>query len=288
MTLSPRFFAGIFLTALLIATVGIGQAHATREAHTFKLYKGSKHIYTRYYDIRLSHEGLIKATITIDDFGASGVDGAVVLWICPKKSPTKVAKCRAYEEFSKPGTYIVSTPVDSILLDRTHSYRIILSNVMNIPVRGKLVIEYPGRNTSGQAGSSGQGQAHKKCDLAVTGLSLAGDGRVMVDLKNNGPGKVPNQAWTSNKSVSVMLFREGKRWGGASIKVIDPQRYLQHPGGTATFVSNLKVSGSEKITAVVDYGNRVGETNKVNNGKSVTLGMQAIQPIKIQPRTFKR
>ncbi|MEA3224200.1 MAG: hypothetical protein U9P49_13695, partial [Thermodesulfobacteriota bacterium] len=79
----------------------------------------------------------------------------------------------------------------------------------------------------------------------------------------------------------------------ASIKVIDPQRYLQHPGGTATFVSNLKVSGSEKITAVVDYGNRLGEVDKVNNGKSVTLGAQSgnpttVKPLGVKPRTFKR
>ena len=288
MTLSPRFFAGIFLTALLTVIFGIGQAHATREAHTVELYKMTKgDPYTRYYDIRLSREGLIKATLTIDDFGATGVDGAVVIHICTKKTPTEVANCPIYKEFAQPGTYIVSTPVDSILLNNFPSYRILLNNYMNIPVRGKLVIEYPGRKTSGQAGSSGQGQAHQKCDLAVTDLSLTNDGRVMVDLKNNGPGRVPDQVWTSTKSSSVMLFREGQRWGGASIKVIDPQRNLQNPGGSATYVSNLKITGSEKITAVVDYGNRVGEVDKVNNGMSVTLGAQTVKPTGVKPRTFK-
>jgi hypothetical protein len=37
-----------------------------------------------------------------------------------------------------------------------------------------------------------------------------------------------------------MLFRQGKRWGGASIKVIDPQRRLQQDGWTVTYVSNLR------------------------------------------------
>jgi len=133
----------------------------------------------------------------------------------------------------------------------------------------------------------GQGQAHQKCDLAVSNLSLTNDGRVIVDLKNNGPGKAPKQVWTSNKSVSVMLFREGKRWGGASIKVIDPQRNLRNPGGTATYVSNLKITGTEKITAVVDYGNRLGEVDKVNNGKSVTLGGKNVKLVGVKPRTFK-
>jgi len=287
---SIRFLAGLFLAVLLCATFGNGDAWATREAHTFQLNKMvNNDPYFRYYDIRLSHEGLIKATLTIDDFGASGVVGRVYLGINAKKNPTEVYR-RGWvqKKISKPGTYIVSKPVDSKLINRVRSYRIYLRNQMNIPVRGKLVIEYPGRRNAGQAGSAGQSQAHRKCDLTVTGLALTSDGRVMVDLKNAGPGRVPNQVWTSQKSASVMLFREGKRWGGASIKVIDPQRKLQKPGGKATYVSSLKVVGSKEITAVVDYGNRVGEVDKANNGKSVTLGAQTLKPARAQPRTIKK
>ena len=290
---SIRFLAGLFLAVLLCATFGNGDAWATREAHTVKLYKsdgpGRLNPYTRFYDIRLSHEGLIKATLTIDDFGASGVRQNVGFLIGQKTSPDRHIQFKQSRTFiAEPGSYVVSKTVDSVLLNRSKKFRIILANYMNIPVRGKLVIEYPGRRNAGQAGSAGQSQAHRKCDLVVTGLALTSDGRVMVDLKNAGPGRVPNQVWTSQKSASVMLFREGRRWGGASIKVIDPQRRLQKPGGRATYVSSLKVVGSKEITAVVDYGNRVGEVDKANNGKSVTLGAQTLKPARVQPKTIKK
>ncbi len=287
---SIRLLAGLFLAVLLCATVGTVDARATREAHTVKLYKsegpGRLNPYTRFYDIRLSHVGLIKATLTIDDFGASGVKQNVGFLIGQKTSPDRHIQFKQSRTFiAQPGSYVVSKTVDSVLLNKSKNFRIILANYMNIPVRGKLVIEYPGRRNAGQAGQS---QTHRKCDLTVTGLALTSDGRVMVDLKNAGPGRVPNQVWTSQKSASVMLFREGKRWGGASIKVIDPQRKLQKPGGTATYVSSLKVVGSKEITAVVDYGNRVGEVDKANNGKSVTLGAQTLKPARVQPRTIKK
>ena len=101
-----------------------------------------------------------------------------------------------------------------------------------------------------------------------------------------------DQVWTSHKSATVWLFRQGKCWGGASLKVINPQRRLQRPGGTVIYVSNLRISGEEKISAVVDCEKRIGETNENNDIKLRTLRPQKNQPNQkstdINLRTFKQ
>lgn len=292
---SMRWLSGILFTAVLLTTTFCtGEALAAREVHKLELAKHQgpgQNPYSLFYDIQVIREGPIKATITIDEFGASGYKGNVVTYIRQYKKDSDEADYRdsckiGYKKFSRPGTYILLGAVDSPSLRYCERFRVELHNFMNIPVRGTLVIEYPGKEDAGQT-TGGQGQAHGECDLAVTNLALTGDSLVMVDIKNNGPGEVPSQVWTSSESASVMLFREGKRWGGVSIKVIDPQRNLQKPGGTIRYVSNLKVIGPEKITAVVDYGNRIREADKENNGKVATLGAPAGPSKGFKPRTFK-
>lgn len=294
-----RRMSGILFTALLIVAFGQSEALATREAHTIQLFKANRNgtvpdPYSRHYDIRLTHAGRIKATLHVDDFGATGVKGYIHFGIKTyKRDRRHVAKASlASKKVSQPGVHTITSAIDSDALGASRRYRIYVDNYMNIPARGKLVLEYPGRRGSEETtASGGQRQAHQKCDLLVTRLSLTKDGRVMVDLKNNGPGAVPDQVWSSKQSASVMLFREGRRWGGAAIRVIDPQRRLQPPGGTATYVSNLEVTGPEEITAVVDYGNRVGEANKANNGRVATLGgsdpAPVVPPKGLKPRTLE-
>lgn len=299
MAFCTRCMSGILFTALLIVAFGQNEALANREAHTIQLFKADRSRtvpdpYSRHYDIRLAHEGRIKATLYIDDFGAAGVKGYIHFGIkAYKRDQRHVAKDNlASKKVSQSGIHAITSPIDSDALGVSRRYRIYVDNYMNIPARGKLVLEYPGRRGGEEATEpGGQRQAHRKCDLLVTRLALTKDGRVTVGLKNNGPGAVPDQVWSSNQSASVMLFREGRRWGGAAIRVIDPQRRLQPPGGTATYVSNLEVTGPEEITAVVDYGNRVGEANKANNGRVATLGgsgpAPVVPPKGLKPRTLK-
>jgi hypothetical protein len=104
-------------------------------------------------------------------------------------------------------------------------------------------------------------------DFTITRLFLTNKCRVGVEVKNLGPGNVPDQVWSSHtsKSPGVYLYRNGKKWGGATIWKFDSAKRLKAPGGAATYVSDLKVSDSEKIKAVVDGGNVVAESNNGNN-----------------------
>jgi len=110
-------------------------------------------------------------------------------------------------------------------------------------------------------------------DLVIKNITLNRNCQVVVTVKNNGPGKVPDTVWTHHhpKSAGVYLYINGNEWGGASIWLFDPMKNLQSPGGIATYISKLKVSGLATITAKVDLWNVVKETNEYNNKKMKRL-----------------
>ncbi|ARM31502.1 CARDB domain-containing protein [Prosthecochloris sp. HL-130-GSB] len=111
-------------------------------------------------------------------------------------------------------------------------------------------------------------------DLVVDDIRLDKECRVVVTVKNNGPGTLRDNVWSVHtpKSAGVYLRINGKPWGGATIWKFDPSKSLQKPGGTATYTSNLKVSGSALIEAEVDLWNEVTERNESNNiGKEQLL-----------------
>lgn len=114
-------------------------------------------------------------------------------------------------------------------------------------------------------------------DLTIDKILLDKDCLVTVVVKNLGPGKIPDTVWTVHtpQSAGVYLYRNGSNWGGETIWLFDPTKQLQNPGGTATFVSNLKVTGTESIKATVDLWDAVKEANEKNNSLEVKRTCQA-------------
>jgi hypothetical protein len=110
-------------------------------------------------------------------------------------------------------------------------------------------------------------------DLVIEKIFVDQSCNVAVVVKNLGPGNVPDAVWTVHtpKSAGVYLYRNGTGWGGASIWKFDPAKALQTPGGTATYFSNLKVTGAVGIKAVVDLWNVVKEANETNNSLETKL-----------------
>jgi hypothetical protein len=121
------------------------------------------------------------------------------------------------------------------------------------------------------------GAAAPLCDLTITKIYLTKDCKVAVVVKNLGPGPVLDTVWTVHtpKSAGVYLYKNGAGWGGASIWLFDPAKNLKAPGGTATYTSNLQVSGTAGIKAVVDLWNVVPETNEGNNSLATKLTCEA-------------
>lgn len=114
-------------------------------------------------------------------------------------------------------------------------------------------------------------------DLTIEKIYLTKDCKVAVVVKNLGPGYVPDEVWTIHtpKSAGVYLYKNGSGWGGATIWLFDPAKNLQKPGGMATYVSTLQVTGAAGIKAVVDLWNVVAEANEGNNSLETKLACAA-------------
>ncbi|NTV59675.1 MAG: hypothetical protein HGA77_00005, partial [Chlorobiaceae bacterium] len=104
-------------------------------------------------------------------------------------------------------------------------------------------------------------------DLSIEDIRLTPDCRVAVRVRNNGPGSIPDNVWNNHqpKSAGVYLTINGNKWGGGAIWLFDPGRALKNPGGTAEYVSNLKVTSPSQVKAEVDIWNVVAENNESNN-----------------------
>jgi hypothetical protein len=122
-----------------------------------------------------------------------------------------------------------------------------------------------------------QNPAGKLPDFTVEKIYLTKGCHVAGVIKNLGPGGVPDEVWNTHaaKSAGVYLHRNGKEWGGATIWKFDPTKHLQTPGGTAAFISNLSVTGSNTIKLEVDIRDVVPEADESNNSMEVKLACKA-------------
>ncbi|HOI15876.1 MAG TPA: hypothetical protein PK036_05990 [Geobacteraceae bacterium] len=110
-------------------------------------------------------------------------------------------------------------------------------------------------------------------DLVVEDMKLDESCHVMVRVRNNGPGSIPDEVWTAHRpeSSAVYLSINGQRWGGATIWKFDPDRRLRNPGGTAVYRSDLAVGDTAVIKAVIDHTRQVSESDERNNVRSERL-----------------
>jgi hypothetical protein len=110
-------------------------------------------------------------------------------------------------------------------------------------------------------------------DLIIDEVVLDDQCRVVVKAKNVGPGTVFDEVWTDHKpdSAGINLYVDNKAWGGETIWLLDPQRTLRNPGGTAIYRSNLTVTGTQTVKAKIDQTRQVKETDETNNERTVTL-----------------
>jgi hypothetical protein len=114
-------------------------------------------------------------------------------------------------------------------------------------------------------------------DFTIEKIYLTKDCHVAVVVKNLGPGLVPDDVWTVHKpkSAGVYLYKNGTGWGGGPIWKFDSAKNLKSPGGTETYVSTLKVTGTAGIKAVVDLWSVVTEANEGNNSLETKLSCKS-------------
>ncbi|MGD2125484.1 MAG: CARDB domain-containing protein [Desulfobacteraceae bacterium] len=259
----------VIVGSMMMSWTFVPTAFAKQEKHSFILYPGNPYdTYSLEFPIAIEKVGEIRATAESKYFitGHKKRYWRVLIFKKGEKHP-EVSNKR-----NSPGTIVISHPVDTPELRKGRKYIISVESAKEARIEGTLVIQYPSR---------AEPQRPKEpCDLVITKIRLDNQCTVVVEVTNKGPGKVPDQVWTSRASASLYFFRNGRSWGGVSLKRMDPERKLQSEGGRKKFRSNIKISGTERIKAVVDYKNRVHETNEDNNAREETLscGGLTVQP----------
>jgi len=110
-------------------------------------------------------------------------------------------------------------------------------------------------------------------DLKVEDIYLDENCRVMVLVKNAGPGEVPSQVWSVRdiQECTLKLYLNDKEWCQRSFIDFDPDEALSLVGGEAVFPSELEITEESTVTAVIDCVDMIKEQNEENNTKSKVL-----------------
>ncbi|HEX9157341.1 MAG TPA: hypothetical protein VF827_04935 [Syntrophales bacterium] len=116
-------------------------------------------------------------------------------------------------------------------------------------------------------------EAASKPDLVVDKITLNPSGNIVVEIRNAGPGPMPDSAWKSTESFAAcFVIMIGVQFVDyATLWAADPNRALKNPGGTITYVSPIKIQEPTAVRVWVDITEQVEEANEGNNIKQVLL-----------------
>jgi hypothetical protein len=112
-----------------------------------------------------------------------------------------------------------------------------------------------------------------KPDLVVDKITLNPSGNIVVEIRNAGPGPLPDSAWKSTESYAAcFVIMIGVQFVDyATLWAADPNRALKNPGGTITYVSPIKIQEPTAVRVWMDITEQVEEANEGNNIKQVLL-----------------
>jgi hypothetical protein len=123
------------------------------------------------------------------------------------------------------------------------------------------------------APASAQGVAEAKPDLVVDKIYLNPSGNIVVEIRNAGPGLLPDKAWVSTESFAAcFVIMIGVQFVDyATLWAADPNRVLKNPGGSITYTSTIRIQEPTVVRVWLDITEQIEEANKSNNIKSATL-----------------
>ncbi|HEX9157608.1 MAG TPA: hypothetical protein VF827_06275 [Syntrophales bacterium] len=116
-------------------------------------------------------------------------------------------------------------------------------------------------------------EAAPKPDLVVDKIFLNPSGNIVVEIRNAGPGSMPDTAWRSTESFAAcFVIMIGVQFVDyATLWAADPNRALKNPGGTITYTSPIKIQEPTTVRVWLDITEQVEESNEGNNIKQVLL-----------------
>ena len=116
-------------------------------------------------------------------------------------------------------------------------------------------------------------EAAPKPDLVVDNIYLNKAGNIAVDIRNAGPGPLPDTAYRSTESFAAcFVIMIGVQFVDyATLWAADPNKALRNPGGTVTYTSPIKITEPTAVRVWMDITEQVEEANEGNNIKQVLL-----------------
>ena len=120
-------------------------------------------------------------------------------------------------------------------------------------------------------------------DLVPADISIGDGCRIVVTLRNNGPGIVPDAGFSLSPpgSSGVQMYNDGAPWGGIVLGGLDPTHLLQPAGGTVSykwFPGLALPPGTHVVKLDVDNNNSIAENNELNNSLEKKLTCQPSLP----------
>lgn len=112
-----------------------------------------------------------------------------------------------------------------------------------------------------------------KPDLVVDSITLNPSGNIVVQIRNAGPGPLPDTAYRSTESFAAcFVIMIGVQFVDyATFWAADPDRVLRAPGGTITYTSPIRITEPTAVRVWLDITEQVEEANEANNIKTVLL-----------------
>jgi hypothetical protein len=112
-----------------------------------------------------------------------------------------------------------------------------------------------------------------KPDLVVDKITLNPSGNIVVQIRNAGPGPLPDSAWRSTESFAAcFVIMIGVQFVDyATLWAADPNRALKDPGGSITYTSPVRIQEPTAVGVWVDVTEQIEEANEGNNIKQVLL-----------------
>jgi len=87
-------------------------------------------------------------------------------------------------------------------------------------------------------------------DLGITALQVHGD-HVYVEVQNLGEASLPQELYTrkGKDAATLMLWLDGKSWGGVTLARLDPAKNLLEPGGKAGYTFKVAVADNSEVVS---------------------------------------
>lgn len=118
-----------------------------------------------------------------------------------------------------------------------------------------------------------QGTEMAKPDLAVEKIYLNPSGNIVVEIRNAGPGLLPDKAWSSSEAFTTcfVIMIGGQFVDYAALWTADANRTLRNPGGSITYTSTIRIEEPTRVRVWLDPTEQVEDAGRANNLKDVLL-----------------